>query len=352
MPPVPLLLALPDNVRYQELRLADALDPRSWAAVPRGGGRAESLGESGADAFFDDMVNSHRTPVQLIFVSVEQDSAGRHLFVSFAAALQALLTRHGDRLSHFEEAEVKSMRDESNAILLYARPATDAAEEGEVNARTQAATRASYAAAGRDFTQAATAIAPGLSDAELCPHSSPWARNYSVIPDLSLGPTQRLILCDEATLMRSLPEERIFESLKLIVNCHESRQTEGKYKVGSCSTKEPPKAIFQAVHEWHGLNDAEMNRVNDWIQQTMWEQLQNGTVAVHCLAGIHRAACIVACHYLWRYHTLGHKNVPCDATVIYQRLKANRPAVSPAYTHVLQKYEAHLKRQAAQAAKN
>ena len=25
-----------------------------------------------------------------------------------------------------------------------------------------------------------------------------------------------------------------------------------------------------------------------------------GSVAVHCLAGIHRAACIVACHFLFR----------------------------------------------------
>ena len=44
-----------------------------------------------------------------------------------------------------------------------------------------------------------------------------------------------------------------------------------------------------------------MNDANDAIQEAIWAQLQRGTVAVHCLAGIHRAACIVACHYLWRY---------------------------------------------------
>merc|ERR1712080_190192 len=114
--------------------------------------------------------------------------------------------------------------------------------------------------------------------------------------------------------------------------------------MGSCASQDPPLGIFQAVHEWHGLNDTEMNRVNDEIQRNMWDALQRGTVAVHCLAGIHRAACIVACHFLWRHYALGHRDVPCDPTVIYRRLKAVRPAVSPAYTHVLQKYEAHLKR--------
>jgi len=239
---------------------------------------------------------------------------------------------------------VKKLRDESDAVMLYATEANgDAKDSATASTEVKVASRLSNLPAP---AIPAAVIASPLSDLELCPHSSPWARNYSVIPDLSLGPTQRLILCDEATLTRNLPQERIFEYLRLIVNCHESRSAPGKYKVGSCAGKDPPKAIFQAVHEWHGLNSTEMNSVNDSIQESMWEQLQQGSVAVHCLAGIHRAACIVACHFLWRHYVLGHRDVPCDPKVIYQRLKAVRPAVSPAYAHVLQKYEAHLKSKA------
>lgn len=41
-------------------------------------------------------------------------------------------------------------------------------------------------------------------------------------------PTQRLILCDENTLCREMPEERIFEHLTLIVNCHETQAASRK----------------------------------------------------------------------------------------------------------------------------
>jgi predicted protein tyrosine phosphatase len=321
----PLVLALPDNVRYKELLLGNAFDARSWTAVPRVG-NLERLIDTGCDAFLEDMVAFHKIPEQLILISVEQDEAGRHRFVSLASAKMQLASR-SEQVGCIEEEQAKAYRDESNAVLLYARPVQEASSAFEAQ------------------MSPAVPLRSRVSDGELCPHSTPWARNYTVIPDLSLGPTQRLILCDEATLTRVLPAERIFEHLKLIVNCHESSQTEGKYKVGSCSSKDPPKAIFQAVHQWHGLNDADMNNVNDFIQRSMWDQLQEGTVAVHCLAGIHRAACIVACHYLWRHYTLGHRDIPCDASVIYARLKGVRPAVSPAYTHVLQKYEAYLKRQ-------
>merc|ERR1712117_992423 len=107
------------------------------------------------------------------------------------------------------------------------------------------------------------------------------------------------------------------------------------YKIGSCSTEDKPKVIFQAVHQWFSLG-SDMNKTNDEIQEAMWEALQTGTVAVHCLAGIHRAACIVACHFLWRHYALGHTQLPSDARQIYSILKAARPAVEPAYTHVLQ----------------
>merc|ERR1712117_436956 len=101
------------------------------------------------------------------------------------------------------------------------------------------------------------------------------------------------------------------------------------YKIGSCSTEDKPKVIFQAVHQWFSLG-SDMNKTNDEIQEAMWEALQSGTVAVHCLAGIHRAACIVACHFLWRYYALGHKHIPGDSPSIYCKLQAVRRHVTPA----------------------
>ena len=68
-------------------------------------------------------------------------------------------------------------------------------------------------------------------------------------------------------------------------------------------------------------------------------------VAIHCLAGTHRAACVVACHFLWRHYNQGNEELPTEADEIYKRLQAVRPAVAPAYAHVLKCYEAHLKRQ-------
>merc|ERR1712217_619630 len=93
-----------------------------------------------------------------------------------------------------------------------------------------------------------------LSQDELCPRVSVWASNYSVIPDLSVGFTQRLILCNESTLCRALPEERIFEYLTLIVNCHESCAGDGKYRVGACSSDRKPQVVCQAVHQWYSLD--------------------------------------------------------------------------------------------------
>ena len=86
-----------------------------------------------------------------------------------------------------------------------------------------------------------------------------------------------------------------------------------------------------------------MNAANDEIQAAIWAHLQRGTVAVHCLAGIHRAACIVACHFLYRHYTLGHHQLPCQADEIYRCLRSVRPAVSPAYRDVMREYEAHLR---------
>ena len=65
------------------------------------------------------------------------------------------------------------------------------------------------------------------------------------------------------------------------------------------------------------------------------------------LAGIHRAACITACHFLYRHYTLGHSDVPSKVEDIYRLLQSVRPAVSPAYVDILREYEKHVKSGAA-----
>lgn len=334
-------VALPNNSVYRELTLVDCRDPTTWVAS---GGDERLLFSNTDDArlFFCDIRSAYRLQLELAYISVNQDVDGRHFFVNLGAAQLALEENSGARLSLCPEQEVKSHREKADVQLFYARSVPEKLTEGSIG-RPSVSTSTVGSRLSEVLSQSrGSRLSQSKAVDEYCPHKSIWANNYTVIDDLSLGDTQRLILCDEATLTRLLPEERIFEHLRLIVNCHENRISAGKYKVGACTTGEMPVVICQAVHEWHSLASNEQNSVNDQIQAAIWEQLQTGTVAVHCLAGIHRAACIVACHFLWRHYTLGHQEVPSSADEIYRRLKAVRPAVSPAYTHVLRNYEKHL----------
>lgn len=322
-----LVVELPDNVMYQKLTIFDPVNPRLWVATNLLGRDHCLSTPQDAELFFTDVESSLNAAINLIYLSVSQDADGRHHFVSLGSAASVLKAGSG-RLSLCAEAEVKELRDSGGAVLLFAKaPAETNADDVGLSG-----------SASKDTMPARDAM---------CPKSSIFARNYDVIPELSIGITQKLILCDEATLMRELPEEKIFEHLKLIVNCHENAVPRNKYKVGSCTIGEHPLVICQAVHGWHSRDAAGMNRKNDDIQRAIWEQLQHGTVAVHCLAGIHRAACIVACHFLWRHYALGHTEIPSDPVEIYCRLQAARPAVDPAYEHVLRAYEAHLKKRTA-----
>jgi len=309
----PLVLQLPENRLYTRVLLVDPVRPSSWK-VQTAQLREVPLSAPGvAEVFLQDTVVSQKQEADLILVSVAQDEDGQHRFVNLALAAKQI---DGSELPLLPEEEAKELRSNSGALLLYARPQPAEMPRG---------------------------AAPTRGRCELCPKTTIWAQNYSVIPDLCLGETQKLILCDEATLCRRLPEERIFEHLRLIVNCHESKPDMSKYVIGSCGTENRPHVICQAVHTWNTQKAKELNRTNDEMQLAMWEALQDGTVAVHCLAGIHRAACIVVCHFLWRHYVLGREDVPADAPTIYARLKAVRPAVSPAYTHILRMYETYLR---------
>jgi protein tyrosine/serine phosphatase len=98
------------------------------------------------------------------------------------------------------------------------------------------------------------------------------------------------------------------------------------------------------VHTWYSTDRERTNQKIDRINERMWATLQQGgTVAIHCLAGIHRAAMITACHFLYRHHVLGHTNIPCDEAEIYRKLISVRPHVSPAYQDILRGYKAHVR---------
>eukprot|EP00933_Yihiella_yeosuensis_P055710 TRINITY_DN5459_c0_g1_i2.p1 TRINITY_DN5459_c0_g1~~TRINITY_DN5459_c0_g1_i2.p1 ORF type:complete len:337 (-),score=41.98 TRINITY_DN5459_c0_g1_i2:114-1124(-) len=312
---------IPENVVFQHLIVDDPLQPLSWKVRNILGHEKELRNLDTAQLFFEDTSSSLKKDLDAIYVSISQDEDGQHRFVNMGKAQRLL--KHSAAASLMlqtsPESEVKSLVEDGRAVALFARPRTDQV--------------ASEQPAKLDL---------GARD-DLCPKSVTWT-NYDVIPDLSIGRTQRLILCDEATLTRDMPSEKIFEHLKLIVNCHEHRVAKGKYRIGSCSTEEHPAVICEAVHSWHAADTARMNEKNDAIQAAIWENLQHGTVAVHCLAGIHRAACIVACHFLYRHYVLGHTELPCDPKEIYRRLKAARPHVDPAYAHVLKSYQTHLRR--------
>eukprot|EP00927_Polykrikos_kofoidii_P037316 TRINITY_DN31450_c0_g2_i1.p1 TRINITY_DN31450_c0_g2~~TRINITY_DN31450_c0_g2_i1.p1 ORF type:complete len:331 (-),score=39.73 TRINITY_DN31450_c0_g2_i1:28-1020(-) len=321
-----LAVVFPENARFTQLNVADPVDPTSWSTVTLSRKVLPLTANDVWVDFLEDFQVAYGISLHLVWISVSQDDDGQHNFVNLAEAAEVLHEKSGRQLRLYAECDVKASQKDGDPVMFYAR----AGELGGVQ--------------NVESLPRSTSGLPGWRPAghdELCPHSSIFARNYSVIPDLSMGPTQRLILCDQATLTAVLPEERIFEHLTLIVNCHETHVFPGKYRVGVCGTGEMPDVICQAVHTWY--NASKINSVNDKMQEAMWKSLQTGTVAVHCLAGIHRAACIVACHFLWRHYVLGHRDIPCDPVEIYRRLKAVRPAVSPAYTHVLQSYQEYLR---------
>ena len=296
-----------DDPRYSSLTLPKPLDASTWTAQ-RDGWDDEPLAKA--------VLLRLRSQAETTYISVAQDDDGQHRFVRFSDALAAKAAP----LALLSEAVVKRIPGNSQ---LFARP--------ELFAPQPAAPAAAPVAAG-----GWDAFAP---DSSLAPHG--FGSNYSLVPWLSVGPHARVILCDESTLTRSLPEERILDHVTLVVNCHEAAPSVEKYKCGR--ERGPPEVIAHAVHQWWRDPSASVVEKNSEIQKAMWRHLQaGGSVAVHCLAGIHRAACIVACHFLYRHHALGQREVPHEPRDVYKKLQSVRPMVSPAYEHVLQDYQAHL----------
>eukprot|EP01052_Picozoa_sp_SAG31_P019199 SAG31_NODE_1390_length_8539_cov_12.684834_8_plen_354_part_00 len=269
------------------------------------------------------------------YISVAQDAAGRHRFVRLSDVIASCCAGgEGSCLFH-DESAVKKIFD---ARMLYARP--DDGQNDQPGMQMCEHLSSMDDDARSTESSAINIDLMALVSDELAPHTG--FTNYSIVPWLCLGRTQRVILCDEATLTKVQPKDRIFESVTLVVNCHEAKCDPAKYKACAAAGSQL-EVIANAVHEWYGDTAGAVAK-NDAIQRAMWRHLDaGGSVAVHCLAGIHRAACVVACHFLFRHYSLGHP-VPHDTDGVYRMLKSVRPHVSPAYGHVLEAYAAEVQR--------
>eukprot|EP00405_Crypthecodinium_cohnii_P008666 CAMPEP_0206427420 /NCGR_PEP_ID=MMETSP0324_2-20121206/5025_1 /ASSEMBLY_ACC=CAM_ASM_000836 /TAXON_ID=2866 /ORGANISM="Crypthecodinium cohnii, Strain Seligo" /LENGTH=325 /DNA_ID=CAMNT_0053892687 /DNA_START=16 /DNA_END=993 /DNA_ORIENTATION=- len=303
-----LVVELEELGQVRRILMPTPLDPTTWQAELRTGSTSPFLQEA-----TEDPVLKRRLVAAL--VSVTQDNDGQHRFLALADVLAG---RPLEASKLLDESTAKSTGFE----LLYARPEDFRA-----------------AAPGPSVTSSDNLDIMALVQDEMAPKLG--YVNYSVVPWLCLGKKQRVLLSDETTLKNYHIKEKILEYVSLVVNCHEEGCDHSKYRVGQSSPNRRPDVITEAVHTWFSGPSAEKNHQ---IQCAIWQHLeQGGSVAVHCLAGIHRAACIVACQFLFRYHVLGHTHVPHEVDDIYRKLKSVRPHVSPAYQRVFQEYEVYVK---------
>jgi protein-tyrosine phosphatase len=110
---------------------------------------------------------------------------------------------------------------------------------------------------------------------------------------------------------------------------------------------EAKKFIYFPVHDLLRNRDArEIVETFRNFNEAIWEGLQSGNVFCHCLAGVHRAACVAVSHYLWRYYKLGHTHLTSDIAKIYKSLSSRRAGVAAlGYLELVKVWEAHLRSQ-------
>ena len=251
------------------------------------------------------------------FLQVGFDSAGRHKYVALGEAADAL-GRPGAAgpLRVWTEAELEDGPGLDAVLVLY---------------------RAVGVAAGPSRAD--------QPDHELCPPMA-LGRNYSIVEELTLGRTRRMFLCDEHTLKTGVAQNGIglLNHLSMIVNCHQAYTADapGKYDVGAATST--CERVYQPVHIWlHGPDSPAVMAAMDHLQAKIWQGAQRGAVAVHCLAGIHRAPTVLCCHWLYRHYALGQTHLTADVDQIYARMRAVRPAVTPlSYIKITRAYEAYL----------
>jgi len=258
------------------------------------------------------------------FVNVRMDDAGRHEYVSLVEAekyLQLVEKKQAALdLRIYTEDEVKLMqrRDGEHSLSILAANLFDENDDDD---------------------------GQGVIGDDMCPMQGGYGTNYNVIEELTLGPTQRFMLADAATLRSGNSSVPIFDQIGLVLNCHEheSCHSPGYYRVGGNMY---PTCIFNEVHKIHNPTVEQMGAFMTPIQEEIWKTLnvKKKSVVSHCLAGLHRAPTMVVCHFLYRYYVLGMKKTCNNIDEIYEKIKRVRPWVAPlGYIDLILKYEAYLK---------
>lgn len=336
----PMIVQFEEHASLDMLLLQRPLQADSWKGVLKKVNGAEADPSAKSRPLMDVVLSGFPADVagKRLIVQHRMDTLGRHEYIDLSELAQRWAKDGREAMQQplvtLTEEEVKRMGPGA-AYVLRATPAAEL--------RTSAA--ASAVAARQVAQQHADAVAAGADPAELalCPPMSLYC-NYSVIDDLTLGRTQRVMLADEATLARggqTMPP--IFNHLSLIVNCHQDQTANrpGKYRVGSAK----PAIVFQPVHKLYGSHPTVVINVLTDVVAAMWASLQKGSVVVHCLAGLHRAPAVVACFYLYRHYALGHTHLPADIEEIYRRMRAVRPSVAPlGYIELIRQFHAHMER--------
>lgn len=178
-------------------------------------------------------------------------------------------------------------------------------------------------------------------------------RDYTIIEELGVG-VNKFLLSNESVLQAppanaSLRPAEIFNNITLIANCHKKEST---HHSGRGYTVEAKRVIFYPVHNLLRANmkdTADVIKTFTEFNEAIWEALKEGNVFVHCLAGVHRAACVAVSHYLWRYYKLGHKHLSADVPAIYESLASRRPGVvALSYLSLVRVWEEHLRKQTQQ----
>eukprot|EP00668_Euglena_longa_P021881 GGOE01027207.1.p1 GENE.GGOE01027207.1~~GGOE01027207.1.p1 ORF type:complete len:388 (-),score=98.33 GGOE01027207.1:492-1655(-) len=260
-----------------------------------------------------------------LFISVMQDQLGQHSYVSAIEAQHyvsaAIRNEALPQVRLWLEDDVKMLTGMGSAAAVNARLVDD--DGGPPIAYAQKPSKL---------------VHPVASD--MCPNQGGRGLNYHCIEDLTLGPTQRVLLADEGTLNRGDPRVPIFKHIVLIVNTHEDESSaqSDKYRVG-----DNPDVIYQPIHKLWNTGDETVAHIMHNIQVKVWQALQRGSVVSHCLAGLHRAPTVVVCQFLYRYYALKMYDTCNDVEAIYRRIQAVRPHAEPlSYIAIIRKYEKWL----------
>lgn len=304
-----------DSNTLESITLPEPLDPRTWKLHFK---KDILEDERSVLSHFDVLKEAFNDKTDTTYIQFRMDNLGRHEYVSLAEVEERIQSNDfsGPLTVILEDAVKEQKMRLGNSVVIISATASFGPRAPQTD----------------------------LSDSELCPPMGLY-KNYTICDELSLGRTQHIMLSDESTLNRGieLNQIKIFNFLSLIVNCHETQRAmrPDKYSVGTAN----PEIIFEPIHQLIQRPPSQVAATYHRIETKVWEALQTGSVAVHCLAGVHRAPTVVVCQYLYRYYALGMHDVDINIQAIYKRLNAKRPGVEPlSYLSLIHHYHDFLKK--------